>query len=73
MIKAVLIIFNGQTDVERGFSQNAAMMVTNLSDISTISKKLIIDHMHANSINPVVSDTECICQTNREEKKTLNI
>ena len=45
-----MVIFNGQADVERGSSQNAAMMVTNLSDTSKLSKRIVKDHMHSYSI-----------------------
>ena len=48
----MLLIFIGQANVERGFSKNTAMMITSLSDISTVSKKLLKDHMHANNNKP---------------------
>ena len=74
MIKIILIhliIFNDQVVIERVFSQNAAMMVYNLSDIYTVLKRLLKDQMHAKSIKlfEVIVNSEIIASMNSSSSK----
>ena len=44
LIRIVLAVFNDQVKVEKGFSKNTAMTVTNLSGLSTASKMQDVDN-----------------------------
>ncbi|GFO04111.1 AAK AK-HSDH: amino acid kinase superfamily aak domain-containing protein [Plakobranchus ocellatus] len=43
--KTVLVLSHGQAQVERGFSQNRELSVTNLSEKALIAKRAIVDHV----------------------------
>ena len=48
LAKLLVLIFclgHGQTSIERGFSHNNTTLQTNISEISVVSRRLIIDYM----------------------------
>ena len=45
VVKTLLILSHGQTQVERGFSINSELLVDNLSNESLIAQRIITDHM----------------------------
>ena len=50
--KLIFTLSHGQAEVERGFSHNKSITKENMSATSFVSKRLIRDHMIANSLLP---------------------
>ena len=50
LLKLILVLSHGQASVERGFSLRNSSLKDNISDLSTYSKRVIIDHMISNKI-----------------------
>ena len=44
-LKLILCLSHGQGSIERGFSHNETALQTNVSDVTVVSRRLIIDHM----------------------------
>ena len=54
VLKTVLAIRHGQSDIERGFSCNVNLLEDNIKDDSIVSKWLVEDHLPSNNLNPHV-------------------
>ena len=52
ILKLVLMLSHGQTNVERCFSVNNNVLKCDMSEKSIMSRKLIIDHMKSHNLLP---------------------
>ena len=52
ILKLVLVLSHGQTNVERCFSVNKNVLKCNMSEKSIMSRKLIIDHLKSHNLLP---------------------
>ena len=52
VISILLSLSHGQADIERGFSQNKRVLQHNIQENSIRSKRLILDHMVSNNLQP---------------------
>ena len=52
VVKILLIISHGQSDVERGFSVNKEISVQNMQKPSLIFQRIIYDYMHTENVKP---------------------
>ena len=52
VLEAVFVLHNGQASVERGFSLNKEVISTNMGEMTIRSRRMIKDHLYANSLEP---------------------
>jgi len=52
VLKLILTLSHGQASVERGFSHNNALLKTNMTPETIISKRIIKDHMLFHKLKP---------------------
>ena len=52
IVKLLLTMSHGQAAVERGFRHNKAILKTNMSPETAVSKKMIKDHMLSFKLKP---------------------
>ena len=52
VIKCVLVLFHGQSQVERGFSLNKALMNDNMKEKTVVSRRLVKDFMQTHNLKP---------------------
>ena len=52
VIKCVLVLFHGQSQVERGFSLNKALMNDNMQEKTVVSRRLVKDFMQTHNLKP---------------------
>ena len=52
VLEAVFVLHNGQASVERGFSLNKELISTNMGEMTMRSRRMIKDHLYANSLKP---------------------
>ena len=50
IVQTVLVLHNGQAEVERGFSINKYIMEDNMSELSLLSRRLVKDYLRSNSL-----------------------
>ena len=50
IVQTVLVLHNGQAEVERGFSINKHIMEDNMSELSLVSRRLVKDYLRSNSL-----------------------
>ena len=53
ILKLVLVLSHGQTSIERGFNVNKSILKVNMNEKSVVARKIIIDHMQKNNLDPV--------------------
>ena len=46
IVQTVLVLHNGQAEVERGFSINKHIMEDNMSEMSLVSRRLVKDYLN---------------------------
>ena len=51
-IKCVLVLFHGQSQVERGFSVNKALMNDNMQEKTVVSRRSVKDIMQTHNLKP---------------------
>ena len=50
IVQSVLVLHNGQAEVERGFSVSKEIMEDNMSELTLVSRRLVKDYLRAESI-----------------------
>ena len=53
ILKLVLVLNHGQPSIERGFNVNKTILKANMNEKSAIARKIIIDHMQKNNLDPL--------------------
>ena len=56
VLEAVFVLHNGQASVERGFSLNKELISTNMGEMTIRSRRMIKDHLYANSLKPSTAE-----------------
>ena len=52
VIKCILVLFNGQSQVEQGFSVNKALMNDNMQEKTVINRRSVKDFLQTNKLKP---------------------
>ena len=56
MVKIILTLSHGQSEVERGFSQNHICLENNIIEDSIVSRRIVKYHMLSNDLKPHTID-----------------
>ena len=51
-MKCILVLFHGQSQVERGFSVNKALMNDNMQEKTVINRRSVKDFLQTNKLKP---------------------
>ena len=52
IVKFVMVLWHGQSAVERDFSTNKSLLIENLSEKSLINQHIVVDYMKSNDYKP---------------------
>lgn len=52
VLQVVMVINNGQAEVERGFSLNNSLLENNMSELNIISRRIIKDYLYSSKLKP---------------------
>ena len=50
IVQTILVLHNGQAEVERGFSINKHVIEDNMSELSSVPRRLVKDYLRSNSL-----------------------
>lgn len=50
IVQTILVLHNGQAEIERGFSINKEVMKDNMSELTLVSRRLVKDYLRSNSL-----------------------
>ena len=70
LLKLILVLSHGQASVERGFSLRNSTLKDNISDLSTYSKRVIIDHMLSNKIKASTMEISTLMMVSYKSART---
>ena len=81
VVTVVLVLFHGQADVERGFSESKGAERVNMSEMTLVAKRTVKNHLKTNQVTPatVVINKEMLqsvkaarkrCELYREKSKS---